>query len=263
MELSLDLTAMLLTLMSGALVGVLLGTFGGGGSVLAAPLLLYVVGVGDTHLALGTSAAGVAAIALFGLLGHWRAGRVKWACALTFALAGMGGALIGASLAKATADDVLLLAFSGAMAAVALAMFRKPKSLGDPSVSMTKGRLARLLPVGGVVGGASGFFGIGGGFLIVPGLMAAAGMTLTHAAAASLVSVAAFGATTSASYAVSGLVDARLVVLMLAGGAMGGLLGMKLSAALEGRQQLGRRLFAGMILLVAAFIAVDAGTRVF
>ena len=75
----------ILTLACGALVGLLLGTFGGGGSVLAAPLLLYVVGVSDPHVAIGTSAAAVAATALFNLFGHWRGGRVKWPCAIVFA----------------------------------------------------------------------------------------------------------------------------------------------------------------------------------
>ena len=61
---------------SGAIIGVFLGTFGGGGSVLAAPLLLYVVGVTDPHMAIGTSAAAVAAIALFSLIGPWRHGEM-------------------------------------------------------------------------------------------------------------------------------------------------------------------------------------------
>lgn len=252
-----------LALLSGALVGILLGTFGGGGSILAAPLLIYVVGVDDTHLALGTSAAGVAAIALFNLIGHWRAGRVKWPCAAVFAAAGIAGAFVGSSIAKVTGDDILLLAFAGAMAAVALAMLRKPKSLGDQEAKLDRASLVRLLPVGAAVGTASGFFGIGGGFLIVPGLMFAARMSLGHAAAASLVSVALFGATTSLNYAVAGLVDWRLTGILLAGGALGGILGMKLGKALDGRQQLGRSLFAAMILVVAVFIAVDAGGRLF
>lgn len=88
----------ILTLLSGAIVGVFLGTFGGGGSVLAAPLLLYLVGVDDPHVAIGTSAAGVAAIALFSLVGHWRGGRVKWPCATVFALSGLVGSRHGSHL---------------------------------------------------------------------------------------------------------------------------------------------------------------------
>ncbi|MCQ8184319.1 sulfite exporter TauE/SafE family protein [Parvularcula maris] len=258
---ALDPQTILLTLMSGALIGVMLSTFGGGGSVLAAPLLLYVVGVKDTHLALGTSAAGVAAIALFSLLGHWRGGRVKWPCALVFAASGVFGAALGSSLAKLTGDDVLLFGFALAMAAVGLAMFRRPASEGDPEARLDGPRLRRLAPTGSLVGAASGFFGIGGGFLIVPGLIYAAGFTLSHAAAASLVSVAAFGATTSANYALSGLVSLPLIGLLLAGGALGGAAGILVARRLENHQQLGRRMFAAMILLVALFVAADAGSR--
>ena len=114
------LTIVLTTLASGALVGLLLGTFGGGGSVLAAPLLIYVVGVRDTHVAIGTSAAAVAAIALVSLLGHWRGGRVKWPCAVVFAGAGLIGSILGSSLAKLTDGDLLLLGFSVAMAAISV-----------------------------------------------------------------------------------------------------------------------------------------------
>ena len=100
-----------LGLLSGAIVGLFLGTFGGGGSVLAAPLLIYLVGVDDPHVAIGTSAAGVAVIALFSLIGHWRGGRVKWPCASVFALSGLAGSWVGSSLAKATPGDLLLLGF--------------------------------------------------------------------------------------------------------------------------------------------------------
>ena len=86
--------------LSGALVALLLALFGGGGSVLATPLLLYVVGVRDPHVAIGTSAAAVAANAAMGLAGQARAGHVKWPCALLFGTAGVVGALIGAHVAK-------------------------------------------------------------------------------------------------------------------------------------------------------------------
>lgn len=88
-------------LMSGAVVGALLGLFGGGGSVLATPLLLYVVGIRDPHVAIGTSAAAVAVNAAINLLAHGRAGRVKWPCAMVFAGAGLLGSFLGSSVAKA------------------------------------------------------------------------------------------------------------------------------------------------------------------
>lgn len=256
-ELTPDIIA--LTLLSGAIVGVFLGTFGGGGSVLAAPLLLYLVGVDDPHVAIGTSAAGVAAIALFSLIGHWRGGRVKWPCAIVFAMSGLIGSILGSSLAKITQGDVLLLGFAAAMAMIALSMFRKPKTAGDPDVTLTPRMVLQLAPIGLVVGLAAGFFGIGGGFLIVPGLMLAVGMTMANATASSLVSVSIFGAATSANYAMSGLVDGRLILLLLAGGVLGGVVGILISKWLAGRLRTARLAFAVMILAVAGFVAVQAG----
>ena len=243
---------------SGAIIGVFLGTFGGGGSVLAAPLLLYVVGVTDPHIAIGTSAAAVAAIALFSLVGHWRGGSVKWPCAIVFALSGFAGSIIGSTIAKQIDGSQLLLAFSVAMAAIALSMFRKPAFAGDPDVHLTASITMRIAPLGLVVGMAAGFFGIGGGFLIVPGLMLAAGMTMSNATASSLVSVALFGAATSANYALSGMVDGRLVLLLLVGGAAGGLIGIAISRALSDRVRTARVAFAVMILVVAAYVAWNA-----
>lgn len=247
-------------LISGAVVGLFLGAFGGGGSVLAAPLLLYVVGVTDPHLAIGTAAAAVASIALVSLTGHWRAGRVKWPCAALFAFAGIIGSLIGSTLALRLDGNVLLFAFAFAMAAIGLSMLRRPKSEGDPDVHITPALMARIAPMGLGVGGAAGFFGIGGGFLIVPGLMMATGMTLANAAASSLVSVAVFGAATAANYAVHGEVDLRLAGLLLAGGAVGGGLGIGVSRLLATRVRLARSLFAVLIVIVAAYVGWKAAS---
>ncbi|ACT59607.1 sulfite exporter TauE/SafE family protein [Hirschia baltica] len=247
-----------LTLLSGIIVGIFLGTFGGGGSVLAAPLLIYLVGIEDPHIAIGTSAAGVAAIALFSLIGHWRGGRVKWPCAITFAVSGLLGSIIGSSLAKITQGDVLMIGFSGAMALIALSMFKKPKSIGDPEVHLTPALTMRLAPIGMIVGVAAGFFGIGGGFLIVPGLMLAAGMTMANATASSLVSVAIFGAATSANYAISNMVDFRLTALLLVGGVVGGIIGIYLAKLIANHTQLARTCFASMILIVAVIVGVQS-----
>ncbi|MBY9065543.1 sulfite exporter TauE/SafE family protein [Hyphomonas sp. WL0036] len=248
----------LAALLSGAIVGIFLGTFGGGGSVLAAPLLIYAVGVKDPHVALGTSAAAVAAIALVSLAGHWRAGRVKWPCASMFALAGILGSIAGSQVALRVDGTWLLLAFAFAMAAIGLSMFRKPKAEGDPDVHITPAIMARIVPLGLVTGMAAGFFGIGGGFLIVPGLMMATGMTLSNAMASSLVSVALFGATTSANYALAGHVDLPLVGLVLIGGAAGGLAGVQIARLLAGRVGLARKGFAAMIVAVAVYVGWNA-----
>ena len=244
-----------LAVASGALVGLLLALFGGGGSVLATPLLLYVVGVRDPHIAIGTSAAAVAVNALINLIGHGRGGRVKWPCATVFAAAGLAGSFMGSTLAKQIDGERLLLFFSMAMAAIALSMLRRPKNEGDPGVHITWQLTLKLAPLGLLTGLAAGFFGIGGGFLIVPGLMAATGMTLANAAASSLLSVALFGAATSANYAMSGLVDWPVAGLFILGGAAGGWVGLKGAGVLAGRALLARRLFAGLVLLVAGYVA--------
>jgi uncharacterized membrane protein YfcA len=250
-----SLAAYALAAAGGALIGLLLTVFGGGGSVLATPLLLYVVGVRDPHVAIGTSAAAVAVNAAAGLAAQARAGRVKWPCALVFGAAGLTGTLIGAHIAKQVPGQTLMLWFALAMAAIALSMLRTPKSAGDPGVHITPALMARLAPAGLVTGLAAGFFGIGGGFLIVPGLILATGMTLANAAASSLVSVVLFGAATSASYAAAGLVDWPLAAALVAGGGLGTLAGLPLSRALAGRVLLARRAFAVMVLATAAYVA--------
>jgi len=241
--------------LGGAVVGFLLAVFGGGGSVLAAPVLLYLGGVTDAHVAVGTASAAVAANAALNLVGHWRGGRIKWPCATVFAVAGLAGSFAGSSLAKLISGQQLLLAFAFAMAAIGLSMFRKPASEGDPDVHISMRLIARLAPLGLLTGLAAGFFGIGGGFLIVPGLMLATGMTMANATASSLLSVALFGAATSFNYALTGQVEWTLAGLLLLGGVVGGAVGLFAAKRLAGHARLARSLFAGMIIVVAAYVA--------
>ena len=244
----------LLALASGALVGALLALFGGGGSVLATPLLLYVVGVRDPHVAIGTSAAAVSFNAGLNLIGHWRGGRMKWGCASVFAGSGLAGSILGSTLAKHVDGRRLLLLFALAMAAVAILMLRRLSGEGDPHVRLGWPVALRIVPMGLAIGFAAGFFGIGGGFLIVPGLMAATGMPLAHAVASSLLSVSIFGAATAANYALSGLLDWRIAGLFIAGGFGGGLVGLRGAAVLATRAILARRLFASLVLAGAAYV---------
>lgn len=239
----------------GALIGLLLAVFGGGGSVLATPLLIYGVGVTDTHTALGTAAAAVAVNAAVGLATQARAGRVKWPCAIVFGGAGLAGALAGAHLAKQLDGHSLLLWFAAAMALVGASMLLPKRSAGDPDVHLTAALTLKLAPLGLATGLAAGFFGIGGGFLIVPGLLAATGMTLAHAAASSLVSVALFGAATSASYAVDGLIDWPVFLALVVGGAAGSLAGVPVARVLAARAGVARRTFALMVIATAAYVA--------
>ncbi|MFM5931462.1 MAG: sulfite exporter TauE/SafE family protein [Novosphingobium sp.] len=245
---------LLLAALGGAIIGLLLTLFGGGGSVLATPWLIYVVGMADVHAAIGTSAAAVAVNAATGLAAQARAGRVKWPCATVFAVSGLAGALAGAHLAKQVDGKALLMWFAFAMIAIALSMLVPKKSEGDPAVHLTPPMVLKLAPVGLATGLAAGFFGIGGGFLIAPGLMASTGMTLANAGASSLVSVTLFGTATSASYAASGQIAWPLFAALVAGGGLGTVIALPLARRLEGRAALARRIFAAIVIGVAVYI---------
>jgi uncharacterized protein len=244
--------------LSGKLVGFILGLIGGGGSILAVPLLVYVVGVQSPHVAIGTSAVAVALSALANLVDHARYDHVKWRCAAVFAAAGVVGAVLGSSLGKQMDGQKLLLLFGVLMLVIAAVMFLRKSSDGDPEVRLTASTAPSLLPYllayGVGVGALSGFFGIGGGFLIVPGLMAATGMPMIFAIGSSLVSVAAFGFTTAGSYALSGLIDWPLVVLFLSGGVLGGLAGRRAGSALATGKQLLSQCFAAIVGVVGAYV---------
>ena len=127
--------ALVLAAFGGVLIGLLLTLFGGGGSVLATPWLIYVVGLSDTHTAIGTSAAAVAVNAATGLAAQARAGRVKWPCAITFGIAGLAGSLVGAQLAKQVDGKALLMWFAVAMIAIAISMLIPKKRQGNPAVA--------------------------------------------------------------------------------------------------------------------------------
>jgi uncharacterized protein len=144
-----------------------------------------------------------------------------------------------------------------AMIAIAVSMLIPKKSEGDPAVRLTPPMVLKLAPVGLLAGLAAGFFGIGGGFLIAPGLMASTGMTLANASASSLVSVTLFGGATSLSYAASGQLIWPLVAALVVGGAGGTLAALPLARYLESRTAMARTIFALMVIAVAIFILLD------
>ncbi len=244
----------LLSLGSGGLVGFTLGLVGGGGSVIAVPLMVYVVGVKDPHLAIGTSAFAVAVNAMAGLANHARAGNVVWRCGLAFALAGVVGALAGSSLGKAIDGQRLLFLFALLMVVVAAVMFRSRRDDGIEGVTCHRENLPRVTGFGFATGCLSGFFGIGGGFLIVPALIAATSMPIYQAIGTSLVAVSAFGLTTAANYAASGLVDWSLAGTFILGGLGGTVLGAAASRRLSAHKGQLNTLFAGGIVLVAIYM---------
>ncbi|OKO71234.1 sulfite exporter TauE/SafE family protein [Bradyrhizobium sp. AS23.2] len=251
-----SLTQGALGLASGSLVGFSLGLVGGGGSILAVPLLVYLVGVSDPHVAIGTSAIAVAANAAANLVNHARAGNVKWRCASVFALAGVAGAFLGSTLGKIVEGQKLLALFAIVMMVVGALMMKGRSDAGQPSVRLNRENLPKLLALGFGTGALSGFFGIGGGFLIVPALIAATGMPILYAVGSSLVAVTAFGLTTAANYALSGLVDWYLAALFIFGGVLGGLLGARSAGSLAARKGALNTVFAALIFAVAIYMLV-------
>lgn len=243
-----------LSLVSGSLVGLTLGLVGGGGSILAVPLLLYVVGIKNPHLAIGTSALAVSVNAFANLIAHARAGHVKWPCAVVFGAAGIVGAFAGSTFGKLVDGEKLLFLFGLVMVAVALAMLRPRRSEGDANVRLTPVIAARLVVIGLVTGALSGFFGIGGGFLIVPGIMFGSGMAILNAVGSSLFSVGLFGLTTAVNYAADGLVDWRVATEFIAGGMAGGLGGLAMAKRLAARKGALNRVFSVLVLAVATYV---------
>lgn len=245
-----------LAILSGSVVGFSLGLVGGGGSILAVPLLLYVVGISDPHVAIGTSALAVSINASANLVHHARVGNVKWPCAIVFAGAGIAGAFLGSSLGKVVAGERLLLLFSLVMVVVGASMFRRRSFEGDAAVRINWSIAIRLIAIGFLTGALAGFFGIGGGFLIVPAIMLGSGMPILNAVGSSLFSVGAFGITTAFNYAWSGLIDWTVASLFIAGGVIGGFTGMKLATHVGRQRGMLERTFASLVLVVAFYMLV-------
>jgi uncharacterized membrane protein YfcA len=243
-----------LGLASGMLVGFSLGLVGGGGSILAVPLMVYVVGVPDAHVAIGTSALAVAANAAMNLSNHARGGSVRWSCALVFAGAGIAGAFAGSIVGKMLDGQKLLALFALLMLVIAALMLKTRSRIGLPDARMSWANTPAVVGLGLATGTLSGFFGIGGGFLIVPALMLATGMSIMNAISSSLVAVTAFGLTTAASYAYSGLISWKLAGLFIAGGIAGGLIGTRSAQLLAGRRGALNIVFAAVIIAVAFYM---------
>ena len=137
-----------LAVASGSIVGFSLGLVGGGGSILAVPLLVYVVGLDNPHVAIGTSAIAVALNAAANLAMHARAGNVRWQCAMVFAAAGVAGALLGSTLGKMVDGQRLLTLFAVLMMVVGALMLRDRSRVGAASVSLSRQNLPKLLGLG-------------------------------------------------------------------------------------------------------------------
>lgn len=290
------ITTIALSILSGSVVGFSLGLIGGGGSVLAVPLLIYLVGVSNTHVAIGTSALAVGTNALINMIHHMRRGHVRVKEGVLFAIPGAAGVMLGAQLGLLTSSENLLILFATFMIVLSLTMLlrrnqrpqkleqydikemKKDRTKSDSfdgiSSSMDNNRSIngssnsaenfrpsfhrdkkyyRLLVVGFLVGVGAGYFGIGGGFIVVPALMhTIPGLTIIDAIGTSLISVSSFGFLTATRYSLSGDINWFVSLLFIGGGILGGFYGTRLSSKVP-KERL-KTIFALILIVIAAYI---------
>lgn len=258
-----------LTLAFGFVVGLSLGLTGGGGSILAVPLLVYGLGL-EAREAVGVSLAAVGGTALAGALFRlWRK-ELDLKTGLIFAVAGMLTAPVGTYIGNKIPETTLLLLFAALMLWVAQRMWRstgdgseQADSVGAGSQSCQTGpagalvltsRCALVLGLSGLVTGVfSGLFGVGGGFVVVPALVLVSGMAIHRAVATSLLVIALVSASGLLSHV---LMDSRVSAATTFPFVIGGLVGMALGTLMAGKMSSGKlqKGFSVAILLVAIFV---------
>jgi uncharacterized membrane protein YfcA len=268
----------------GFLVGLSLGALGGGGSILAVPALVYAAGQNPKH-ATTTSLVLVAVTALIGLVPHWRAGRVRWLPGLVFGLAGVLGSLVGSHWNEAADPNVLLLAFSGLMLIAAYAMWRRVTAAASVTPARSVGAAAALAPASGTgasgtgasggavtevrvdastilkvtvagtfVGLLTGFFGVGGGFVIVPALVLALGFTMPEAVGTSLLVIAVNSGVALTTRLDGGTIEWGTVIPFTIASLIGVVVGSRLASTRDSRSL--QKWFVGLLVIVAAYTAV-------
>ncbi len=250
----------LAALVFGGAIGFPLALMGSGGSILAVPILVYAFGR-DVPTAAGTSLAIVGTIAVSGAFAHFRAGRVLLLTGLLFGGSGALGALLGARLNALAPGALVLLLFALVMFAVAAGMLRSSRKGVPLAPEFREPRdaasLARVVAAGLGVGVLSGFFGVGGGFLIVPALMLAIRAPIHYAVGTSLFAIALQSIGGVMGYLQLGKIDFGLAGLFLLGGAVGVLLGMRLAGRLSGARL--QQVFAVFVIVVALFLVYRNG----
>jgi len=236
----------------GLLVGLTLGALGGGGSILTVPALVYVLGQ-DPRTATASSLLIVGISSVFALVPHARAGRVRLGQGLVFGVLGTAGSLAGTALGAFVAPQVLLTSFAGLMLVVATLMLRRALRRGpeggpddrssEPILTLRPlacacPRLAKVVVTATVVGLITGFFGVGGGFVLVPALVLALAFPMPVAVGTSLLVMAVNSATALAARTSSGETHLNWpVIATLTAAAIGGsLLGGRIARRVEPRR---------------------------
>lgn len=166
---------MILAAVIGLAVGVVVGMLGAGGGILSVPILVYILGQ-EPHQAAAASLVIVALTACVSIIPHARAGRVNWRDGLVFAALSALGSFVGARLSALVAPTLLMVLFGALLSVVAVVMLRNAWKMRGESAG-TDGSEARavsplaLTAVAMLTGVLTGFFGVGGGFVVVPALV--------------------------------------------------------------------------------------------
>jgi uncharacterized membrane protein YfcA len=251
---------MLLAAVIGALIGLSLGTLGGGGSILTVPALVYLLGQ-DPHGAVGSSLMIVGTNALLGAWLHQRAGHVRLGAAVMFGAAEIAAAFGGARLSRLLPGPALLVLFALLMIVIAGLMLRGKAA--EPTHADAAAIIWWRVLAGGVgVGFLTGFLGVGGGFLIVPALVLLLGMEMRDAIGSSLVVITINSAAGLLGHLGDGGINWWLIGLLLAGGVPGLLLGARLARRLPAAQlQQGFALFVVLLGVTLLLINVPIALR--
>ncbi len=244
----------MLAILLGTLIGLSLGMIGGGGSILTVPILVFIMGQ-DAHLATATSLAVVGATSAAGAVPHWRAGRVRFRTAIPFGVAGILGAFAGAWVNHLLPGAVILVLFGFLMLVVAARMFLSPKIPAKIADSRAiRDDWIPMIATGLGVGVMTGFFGVGGGFLIVPALVLILGLNMRVAVGTSLVVIAINSASGLAAHLRYGSLDLTMAALFTVGGAIGAFVGASLAGKLD--EQRLQRGFATFVALLGIWMVI-------
>lgn len=245
----------------GLVVGVVVGALGAGGGIIAVPVLVYALGQAP-HSATASSLVILGATALTGLVHHLRRGNVDWRAGLSFGVVGVVGSLVGSRASVLVDGRVLLGLFASMMAVVAILMFRqalrarRPEPVDPAQVSATavaRPALWKVIGVALVAGLMTGFFGVGGGFIVVPALMLVLGLPMRIASGTSLVVMVIASATgLLARLGTHVSLDWPLTLAFTAASMVGGLLGGPLSHRVTPWKL--TMAFACLITLVVGFV---------
>ena len=249
---------LLLAIPFGLAIGAVVGTVGGGGAILALPVFVYVLGEG-VSAASTASLIVVAVAASVGAGFQARDGRVCWKVAVAFSVPAAVGAYLGTLANSHVNPQALVLAFVPVMLLAAFLTFRRGEDEERQEGADDECPAPLSLPAtvsGLCVGAMTGFFGVGGGFLIVPALTILLGMAMRQAIATSLAIITLTGAAALASHLAQGAQPDWPLTLTLAGAAgIGALAGTAIGRRLPVATL--TRSFAVVVGLVASFLLID------